>query len=233
MAMEEVEIDIEGDVVESLRSIANCSDAEIEAFAGAAQSVLLSLQREDAALDGPIFEQIEVDLIKKLYSALACLFVEAAKSNASEGSLVKFLSGRSGVSESQAEIVARIFVDGKERLRKDLSRTGDFSSISRLKGVDWRLEYRVASGDEGEEQGTGPHRAPPRRDLLYHVVLKTGEKVEGGEANGQAAFACSVEQLQDMVSTLKDACKAVERIVYQGEAVTLFCLFFAQVLLIE
>ncbi|KAG0581447.1 hypothetical protein KC19_4G252600 [Ceratodon purpureus] len=214
MATEEVVIDVGGECVESLRSIAKCSDAELQAMAAAVASVLMGLQREHAALDGPIFEQLEVDLIKSLYSALACLFVEAAKSDASARSLVAFLRGKCGVSEAQAGIVGEVFGDAKERLRKELGRTGDYSSISRVKGVDWRLEYRVGSAEEDGEEDH--ERVPPRRDLLYHVVLKTAEKADGGEVNGKTAFVCSVEQLQDLVLTLKDACKAVERVVHQG-----------------
>lgn len=202
MATEEFVIEIGEEGVASLRSIATCSDGEIQALAGAVVSVLLSLQREDAALDAPVFEQLEVDVIKQLYSALACLFVEAAKNDASTKSLVVFLCGKCGVSEPQAEVVAGVFGNGKERLRAELGRTGDYSSIAHLKGVDWRLQYRVA---EREDEA--------QRDLLYHVVLKTDE---GGESNAKTAFVCSVEQLQDLVSTLKDACKAVERTVHQG-----------------
>lgn len=61
---------------------------------------------------------------------------------------------------------------------------GDFSSIFWLKGVDWCFEYCVVSGDEGEEQGIGLYWVFLWRDFLYYVVLKMGEKVEGGEVNG-------------------------------------------------
>ena len=210
----EAGIDVGEECEESLRSIAKCSDGEVQALAGAVASVVVGLQREDAALDVPIFEQLEVDLIKTLYSALTCLFVEAAKNDASVRSVGAFLRGRCGVPEAQAGVVAEVFGNAKERLRKELGRTGDYSSLSRLKGVDWRLEYRVASVEEGGEDDH--ERPPPRRDLLYHVVLKTAEKADGGEVDGKTAFVCSVEQLQDLVLTLKDACKAVERVVHQG-----------------
>lgn len=193
-------IDIGEEGVEWLRSIASCSDAEIQALAEAVLSVLLSAQREDAALDAPVFDALEVDLIKRLYSALACLFVEAAKGDASAKSVASFLCGKCRIMQTRAEVVAGVFLNGKERLRAELARTGDYSSIARLTGVDWRLQYRVAEGGE--------------RDLLYHVVLKTDEA--SGEASGKTAIVCSVEQLQDLVSTLKDACKAVERSVHQS-----------------
>lgn len=193
-----IEIGEEGK--EWLRSLANCSDGEGRALAEAVVSVLVSEQREDAALDAPVFEALEVDLIKRLYSALACLFVEAAKSDASVKLVAAFLCGQCGLTEARAEVVAVVFGNGKDRLRAELTRTGDYSSISRLTAVDWRLQHRV--GKEGE------------RDLLYHVVLKTGEP--SGHASGKSAFVCSVEQLQDLVATLKDACKAVERSVHQG-----------------
>lgn len=182
------------EAAEALRLIPTCSDGEVEAVAKAVVAVLLSVQREDAALGLPVLDALEVDLIKRLYSALACLFVEAAKSNVSAKAVAAFLCGTCGVAEAQAQVVAGVFGNGKEQLRAELARTGGhYSSIARLTGVDWRLQYRVASHN---------------RDLLYHVVLKT--------TSGNNTFVCSVEQLHDLVSSLKDACKAVERSVHQG-----------------
>jgi hypothetical protein len=191
-----------------LGAMAGCSEGEVRAVAGAAAAVLVGAQREDAALDGPVVEQMEVDVIKALYSALACVFAEAAKRDASAEALVAFLRGKCGVPEAQAGVVGEVYAGAKERLRRELGRTGEHSSVSRLKGVDWRLEYRVEDGGGGD--------AAPRRDLLYHVVLKTAEKADAAEANAKTAFVCSVEQLQDLVLTLKDACKAVERVVHQA-----------------
>lgn len=212
----EVEIDIGKECIESLHSIAKCSDGEVQALAGAVASVLTGAQREDTALDAPVFEQLDVDLIKALYSALACLFAEAARNDTPARSVVEFLLGKCGVAEPQAGIVAEVYADAKERLRKELGRTGGHSSIARLRGVDWRLEYRIVSSEDGDRHEEDREPVPPRRDLLYHVVMKTADKAEDGEVNGKTAFVCSVEQLQDLVSTLKDACRAVERVVHQG-----------------
>lgn len=188
-------IEIGDEAVESLRFLSSCDSGQVEALASAVVAVLSSTQREDEVLDVPVLEALEVDLIKRLYSALACLFAEASKLDASAITLTTFLSGKCGVPEAQAEVAARVFATGKEQLRAELARTANFSSIDRLSGVDWRLQHRVS------DDGT--------RDLVYHVELKTsGEPV---------TFMCTVEQLQDLVYSLKDACKAVERSAHQAD----------------
>jgi hypothetical protein len=204
-------LEIGEECVQSLGCLGDRSDSELEALARAVNSVLVDSQREDVALNSPVLEKMDVDLIKTAYSALVCLFVEAAKNNVSEKSVVMFLWSECGVPEPQGKLVAEVFESKKEALRRVMSRTGNWSSIPRLVGVDWRLEYRVLSSTEIQDH--------PPRELLYHCAMKTAEKqmvTLDGETDGKIDFVCSVEQLQDLVSTLKDACKAVERVVHQG-----------------
>lgn len=189
------------ETAESLSCIKEISDGELEALAHAAVAVLLGTQREDTALVGPVFEQLEVDLIKRLYSSLVCVFVEAVKNDASSKALMSFLRTECGIPETKGEVLADVFVSKKEELRNLLSRTSIYSGLPRLTGVDWRLDYCVSSSEE---------RAA--RELLYHVNLKTLEKDATGK-DGRTNFVCSVEQLQDLVSRLKDACKSVERAI--------------------
>lgn len=204
-------LEIGEECVQSLGCLGDRSDSELQALAQAVNSVLVDSQREDVALNSPVLEKMDVDLIKMAYSALVCLFVEAAKNNVSEKSVVTFLWSECGVPEPRGKLVAEIFESKKEALRRVMSRTGNWSSIPRLVGVDWRLEYRVLSSTEFQDH--------PPRELLYHCAMKTAGKQTvtlDGETDGKIDFVCSVEQLQDLVSTLKDACKAVERVVHQG-----------------
>lgn len=196
-------IDIGEEALEFLAASKDIGDVELEALARAALSVLLGAEREDTALVDPVLEEMNVDLIKKLYSGFVCLFVEAAKNDLSSKELCAFLRSECGVAQDRGELLSHLFANKKEELRTRLSLTANYSHLPQLSGVDWRLEYRTSSSsDEGG----------PVRELVYHLSLKTRERDDDGELR-KLDFSCSVEQLQDLVSQLKDACKSVERAV--------------------
>ena len=84
-------------------------------------------------------------------------------------------------------------------------------------GVDWRMDYCIKTD-------TLAHVGKP----LYFLSFQTennlklpegegkGEGEEGvGGAGGQVDLTCNLEELQDLVSKLKDATRQMERI--QGE----------------
>jgi hypothetical protein len=68
---------------------------------------------------------VKTEIIKALYSALLCVFAEAAKRDASAEALVVLLRGKCGVPEAQAGVVGEIYASAKERLRRELRRAGD------------------------------------------------------------------------------------------------------------
>ena len=101
-----------------------------------------------------------------------------------------------GVGSETAQQVGKSFLAGKARLRWMLGCTG----IGQLTLVDftWRLDYHVRSS------ATGIEHVP-----VYFVSMKT--KAPNGEY-GQKDFTLSHEQMQDMLATVRDAIKAVERL---------------------
>ncbi|KAL2651081.1 hypothetical protein R1flu_019209 [Riccia fluitans] len=189
------------DAIQALSwSVETASDSQFEALGAAAVSVVLGLEREDTALVGPEFEEMDVDFIKRTYSALVCLFLEAAKNDLSQTEVGLFLRSECGFGEAQGDLLARLFLGKKDELRGLLSQTANHSYLPQLEGVEWRLEYCVPAPDN-----------PSVRELLYKVCLKTVNREEGRE--DKLEFIASVEELQDLVSRLKDACKSVERAV--------------------
>ncbi|KAK2562106.1 COMM domain-containing protein 3 [Acropora cervicornis] len=75
-------------------------------------------------------------------------------------------------------------------------RTG--SSFPHIVDVDWRLDYYIKNNQM--EKVNKP---------MYLITLKTEES---GKPQGKdVQFSCSMEQLQDLVGKLKDACKSIER----------------------
>ncbi|KAG6545268.1 hypothetical protein Mapa_013381 [Marchantia paleacea] len=194
-------IDIGEDAIQALSStVDTASESQVEALGIAALAVILGLEREDTALVCPAFEEMDVDVIKRTYSALVCLFLEAAKNDRSQSEVVLFLRSECGFAEARGDLIAHLFTGKKDDLRGLLSQTANHSYLPHLEGVEWRLEYCVPAPDN-----------PAVRELLYRVCLKTINREDGRE--DKLEFVASVEELQDLVSRLKDACKSVERAV--------------------
>ncbi|XP_068741635.1 COMM domain-containing protein 3-like [Montipora capricornis] len=94
------------------------------------------------------------------------------------------------------EYFSKYFQECKPELEALLSRTG--SSYPHIVDVDWRLDYYIKNNQmEKVNQPT------------YLITLKTEES---GKSHGKdVQFSCSMEQLQDLVGKLKDACKSIEK----------------------
>ncbi|KAL4193079.1 hypothetical protein AMTRI_Chr06g175120 [Amborella trichopoda] len=70
-----------------------------------------------------------------------------------------------------------------------MSKLAGLDSISRVSSVDWRIDHCNFN------------------ELSYFINLETinGEKAKLG-------FVCNIEELQDLVASIKEACKSVERL---------------------
>eukprot|EP01018_Ginkgo_biloba_P010234 Gb_41094 [translate_table: standard] len=190
-------MEIGEDVTESLRSSSG-NDDNLRALATAAISVIAEHRTEESALSGAPFDAMDVDFIKRTYSALVCVYLEAAHKDLSTQQLLSYLRADCGLSDSTSTMLCDLFVDSKQELRKVLSRTANHSYLRQVTGVDWKLDYCVSTSEDKDA-----------KELLYFLGLKTLDTPT--DSNGNIEFVCSVEQLQDLVVRLKDACKSVER----------------------
>jgi len=168
------------------------------AVARAAISVVLQHQTEEPAFSAPSFHEIPVDLTKQTYSALVCIYLEAARRDLSSHQFLSYLTQRCALSDPVSSPLGDLFLENKQELRKLLARTANHAPLARLTGVDWRLDYCLSASED-----------KACKELLYFVGLKTLDSTTPSEGNLE--FVCTVEQLQDLVGQLKDACKSVER----------------------
>ena len=196
-------MDIGEDVAGGLRPFASSSSSSatahdatvsnLQALAEAAIQVILQRLTEESALSSPSLDAIQdIHLIKRTYSALVCIYLEAARRDLSSSQFRTYLTTNCGLADSASTPLCDLLSQHKHDLREALSRTANHSYIRRLIGVDWRLDYCVSASEDKD-----------MKELLYFVGLKTSESM--------VEMACTVEQLQDMVAQLKDACKAAER----------------------
>ena len=131
---------------------------------------------------------------KAAYYGLSTLIVESARSNA-DGALVSSLLEECGWTSDRVEDFVQHNKDHRLDLRAALGRLD--STYPHIVDVDWRLDTVIKNNClERLNQPT------------YLVALKTQEP---GGKQGKVQFSCSLEQLQDLVSKLKDATKSLER----------------------
>lgn len=168
---------------------------------GLLASVLRILcQRAQPASADSVVDQASAQLgagpAKQLTAALCAVFLEAAKADATAETLTGILE-EYGVLAPKINQVLGLFEQGRDQLRWTLRRTGIAKTT--VVGCDWRLDYHVRSS------ATGMERAP-----VYFVALKT--KKSNGELE-DIKFTCSLEQMQDLLSVVRDATKQIERVM--------------------
>lgn len=94
------------------------------------------------------------------------------------------------------EILIKKYSEKYTKIRKVLSNSS--FSFPHITDVEWRLDYFVKS--DTLEKMNRP---------VYFLKLKTREN---GGKNKDIEFACTLEQLQDLVNKLKDAEHSLSRI---------------------
>ena len=70
-------------------------------------------------------------------------------------------------------------------------------------GIDWRLDYSIKSKNAGRENVS-----------MFYVSLKVKDRGVISEIN----MIASIEELQDLLSKVKDAVKQTERVLSSSEA---------------
>ncbi|KAJ7548635.1 hypothetical protein O6H91_07G020600 [Diphasiastrum complanatum] len=197
-----MDVEIGKDAVKVLSQCSSMLDEmKFEALAQAGCSLILDKERSEETYLGPLLDKdTNVELVKDVCSTLACLFLEAAKNDVSLESLALFLRSRCSFLDKKATTIAGIFADRKAELRAHLSATANHSYFYKLSGVEWKLDYCVSSSEDRT-----------LKEFLYHICLKKWISEAEQEDDTAIQFVCSEEELQDLVSRLKDACKSVER----------------------
>jgi COMM domain containing 3 len=149
--------------------------------------------------------------LKSMFDSLSALVLEAARLNTEADAVRTFLVEEASWAPARADGVAKAYERAVPQLRSRLAMVTS-CTLPQVVEVDWRLDYHI--------KGNTLERA---NQLSYLVKLKTRGNVPLAEvehddedrrtsgADGEVQFSCSVEQLQDLVTKLKDAVKQMER----------------------
>ncbi|KAM9839685.1 polycomb complex protein BMI-1-A [Aulostomus maculatus] len=159
---------------------------------------LLSSHADPAVLDEPELKQVDQIALKQSHAAVATFILEAVKQNADKSTISSCLEELSFSAER-----VEIFFSSYQKHKKELEAL--LASIGRrpphINDVSWRLQYHVKNGQVDKVN-----------EPFYLLSLSTENKGAPEDIN----FACTMEQLQDLVGKLKDAAKSVEKAVLVG-----------------
>eukprot|EP01113_Clastostelium_recurvatum_P022482 TRINITY_DN2684_c0_g1_i1.p1 TRINITY_DN2684_c0_g1~~TRINITY_DN2684_c0_g1_i1.p1 ORF type:complete len:196 (+),score=43.04 TRINITY_DN2684_c0_g1_i1:17-604(+) len=170
------------------------NDAAFKSLTDFSFGVLMRQKTEADMLSSLGDKSVDPIAVKQGFSALISFILEASKLN-SDASVLSSVLEEHRVSSSRITYLSERYAALRGPLRKLLSAISfHFPSIV---DVDWRLDYFIKANSI--EKINVP---------VYRIALKTEE---GEGQTGTVEFACSMEQLQDLVAKLKDAVKQIER----------------------
>lgn len=174
---------------ETLKGLAHFGSLKEDAFKAIVTSAFAVACGND---EKQVFDSIEA---KQAYASTISLILEAAKHNAIATELKSTLDD-SGVPEARATTILKFYEKSSADVRKQLSLVSiNFAAIV---DVSWRLDYYVKS-DILEQV----------RQPVYFITLKT-KRADGSLEDVQ--FTANFQELQDILSKVKDAIKQIERI---------------------
>eukprot|EP01147_Barroeca_monosierra_P007748 gene7748-627_t len=177
-------------VEDELRTAARSEDVDDESFQKILEWMRNDLLHREKDNDRDL-ESVD-RLTKRAYNGLLTFIVEAFRQNPGKDSLTSMLDDL-GFSEQRKDHLFSLFQEHIIISRSQLRRIS--SELPHVVDVNWRLDY--VTKDSHLEAAQEP---------IYTVSLKT-------ETAGQTKhieFACSVAELQDFVSALKDVQKSIE-----------------------
>ena len=134
--------------------------------------------------------------LKQAHAAVASALLAAAKEDADAETVEStFVDAR--VPPTIAKSAAELYTGAKDRLRSELLAHVSSVRRPRIVDVEWRLDYYLKSNSV--ERVNIP---------VYFVKLIT---VDAEGKPGKVEFTCSIEELQDLIASLRDATKQTER----------------------
>ncbi|CAH1398960.1 unnamed protein product [Nezara viridula] len=141
-----------------------------------------------------------IDALKESYAALVVFFIESMRRNIDIESLKSVLSGHK-LNDRRTERILELYVKHKNGMQNALQQFN--SDPPNLLGVSWKLNYCVKSSFSDFEG-----------KCLYFIELQVDKKNHVSETKDcdVIKFACTVQQLQSLVASLRAAVRQLESI---------------------
>ena len=157
--------------------------------------IILEKKDETSFEASNTLDSVNPGTLKEAYYGLVTLVIEAVKTDSSITDISTYLEECKWDSD-RIEFFNKVFSGARPHIQALLSSTR--TVFPHIVDVDWRLDYYVKN--KYLDKVNNP---------TYLISLKTEESSKNGYSDVQ--FSCSMEQLQDLVGKLKDACKSLEK----------------------
>ncbi|EKE41353.1 hypothetical protein ENUP19_0296G0010 [Entamoeba nuttalli] len=127
-----------------------------------------------------------------LYECICLVFLEGAKNDIEKDQFMEVLEANEIGNKQKRSVLSEIYDLHKEVLRNILKETTTI--LTKIIGVSWKLDFFVRP----EHKEISP---------VFLVTLKTKEQNNEGKLD----FVCTHEEMEDLITKLKDAQQQIER----------------------
>ncbi|KAK3915416.1 COMM domain-containing protein 3 [Frankliniella fusca] len=142
------------------------------------------------------------DVVKEGHCALLSLFVESARLDLLPDTLSVFLSSKANWPQTRCRLLTDAYVSSAPKIQARLASVG--MHPPHVVNVHWNLNHNIKSS-------SNEHTA----SSMVSVQLETEDPSHVKEER-MVKFVCSLPELQDMLSKLKEALRQVEHIAHLG-----------------
>ncbi|XP_077979099.1 COMM domain-containing protein 3-like [Glandiceps talaboti] len=191
-------MELSADVQEGLQLCADntrISDKAFSVIVGRVCDSILKKTTESSILDDESLASVDRAVLKHSYASLLALMLEAGKHDVDASSISPLLEDLKFVPD-RIDSFNNIFLSKKSEIQALLSSIGH--TPPHIVDVDWRLDFYLKN-----------NFVDKINEPVYMITLKTEQG--GSDKTKDVQFACSMEQLQDLVGKLKDANKSLEK----------------------
>ncbi|KAF2070866.1 hypothetical protein CYY_007822 [Polysphondylium violaceum] len=181
--------------VEALSDEKNISDNAFKNIVDCCFKVILKQKTEsDLFEDKSAISGIDIIVLKQTYSAFIAFILELMKVNSDQATISDLLEDHK-LSNNRIQFILNYFKEYRVAIRKALSITN--FHFPHIIDINWRLDYFLKSN------------SLEKLNTPVYIVSLTTEQEE--DQKGKVEFACTLDQLQDLVFKLRDAQKQIER----------------------
>ncbi|KAK7794356.1 hypothetical protein R5R35_007240 [Gryllus longicercus] len=195
-------MNLSDDISQGLKPLGNSSAINDECFMKLLDMCVSVILESEETRRLSQLGNMKLDVLKAAYASLLSVLIEAARHNVDSEVLSSMLAQDHNFSSSRAEKLVKCYVENRTKLQASLSHIGKHPP--HIVDANWTLDYCI-------KDSSLDHVG--KLQYLIQIQAETcDESMDFKKITKKIKFVCTVEELQDFVSKLKDAVKHVERL---------------------
>lgn len=170
---------------------------DLEQLLKATMGVLAKARPESDVAE--LYASLGEGLTKRAYAAVAALVADMARLDAGAAQVMANLEENGLTENDKLTLFGQLFTQSKPAVRRELGKTAGVA-LPRLVDLEWRLDYVVRSSDPD---------MPPVPVYFVKLHVARPPKLDVDDVNVASSYtidlSLSVEQMQDLLLTVRDA----------------------------